>query len=223
MKYVAALLVIFLIPPVFGATLEGNVYDFSLTIADNSIVELSTIPATTTQRIVASDGLFSFEVSSGTYQIIATHGSEAAVETITITADGTYVLDLILLENLDDLDAILQEIDEDIVSENVPEDDQDYAFYYALGILLLFIVLGALWTWKSRRKKTVIQQVTPEDDLPQQVLEVIKKEGGRTTQKQIRKHFHWSEAKISLVITELEHHGKIKKIKKGRGNIILLT
>ena len=30
-----------------------------------------------------------------------------------------------------------------------------------------------------------------------------------------------SEAKISLVLTELEAKGKIKKIKKGRGNIII--
>ncbi len=31
-----------------------------------------------------------------------------------------------------------------------------------------------------------------------------------------------SEAKISLILTELEHKGKVEKIKKGRGNVILL-
>jgi len=31
-----------------------------------------------------------------------------------------------------------------------------------------------------------------------------------------------SEAKISLILTELEHKGKIEKIKKGRGNVIVV-
>ena len=54
------------------------------------------------------------------------------------------------------------------------------------------------------------------------VIDIIKKEGGRTTQKDIRKQIPLSEAKISLMIAELEHKGVIEKIKKGRGNIIIL-
>ena len=42
------------------------------------------------------------------------------------------------------------------------------------------------------------------------------------TQKEIRKNIPYSEAKVSLWITELESDGKIKKIKKGRGNVIAL-
>ena len=41
-------------------------------------------------------------------------------------------------------------------------------------------------------------------------------------QKDIRKNFPSSEAKISLILTELEEKGIIKKIKRGRGNIIVL-
>ncbi len=55
------------------------------------------------------------------------------------------------------------------------------------------------------------------------ILEILKKEGGRATQKEIRKHIPLSEAKVSLMIAELENEGKIKKVKKGRGNIIILT
>ncbi len=54
------------------------------------------------------------------------------------------------------------------------------------------------------------------------VLSAIKEEGGRTTQKDIRKKIPLSEAKISLMISELEAKGKLQKIKKGRGNIIIL-
>ncbi|MHC1584962.1 MAG: helix-turn-helix transcriptional regulator, partial [Candidatus Syntropharchaeia archaeon] len=32
-----------------------------------------------------------------------------------------------------------------------------------------------------------------------------------------------SEAKISLMITDLENRGLVTKIKKGRGNVIILT
>ena len=55
----------------------------------------------------------------------------------------------------------------------------------------------------------------------QRILDFIKKEE-KTTQKEIRKHFPSSEAKISLVIAELEKKGLVDKIKKGRGNVIVL-
>ena len=55
-----------------------------------------------------------------------------------------------------------------------------------------------------------------------EILRFIKEKGGRVTQKDIRKRFPSSEAKISLLISELEHKGKLEKIKKGRGNIIIL-
>jgi len=42
------------------------------------------------------------------------------------------------------------------------------------------------------------------------------------TQKEIRKNFPVSQASISLILTELENDGKLKKIKRGKGNIIIL-
>jgi uncharacterized membrane protein len=60
-----------------------------------------------------------------------------------------------------------------------------------------------------------------DEDL-QKMIDAIRKEGGRTTQKDIRKQIPLSEAKISLMISELEHKGVVEKVKKGRGNIIIL-
>jgi uncharacterized membrane protein len=60
-----------------------------------------------------------------------------------------------------------------------------------------------------------------EYDIKLKILEILNKEQGRTTQKEIRKHIPYSEAKISLVLSELEDEGKIKRIKKGRTNIII--
>ncbi len=57
----------------------------------------------------------------------------------------------------------------------------------------------------------------------EKTLEIIKQNDGRITQKELRKEMmHLSEAKISLIITELEHKGKVEKIKKGRGNVLIL-
>ena len=62
-----------------------------------------------------------------------------------------------------------------------------------------------------------------EPDYLNQTLDIIKKNEGRITQKKLRKEMmHLSEGKVSLILTELEHKGKIEKVKKGRGNVILL-
>ncbi|MFH1315909.1 MAG: hypothetical protein ABII01_00130 [Candidatus Woesearchaeota archaeon] len=75
-------------------------------------------------------------------------------------------------------------------------------------------------------KKEIVEEkeeakIPSQNDLDK-ILDIIKKEGGRTTQKEIRKKMPYSEAKISLMISELEHKGKVERIKKGRGNIIVL-
>ena len=72
-----------------------------------------------------------------------------------------------------------------------------------------------------RNKKKKTEEKYEDVDL-EKIIKIIKQEGGRTTQKEIRKEIPLSEAKISLMIAELEHKGIIEKIKKGRGNIIIL-
>ena len=62
----------------------------------------------------------------------------------------------------------------------------------------------------------------PDELYGKQIIELLQKNQGRMTQKEIRKELPLSEAKVSLLITELEYAAKIKKIKKGRGNIIVL-
>ncbi len=57
---------------------------------------------------------------------------------------------------------------------------------------------------------------------PDDLLDFIREQEGRITQKDIRKNFPYSEAKISLMISELEDKEIVKKVKKGRGNIIIL-
>ena len=59
------------------------------------------------------------------------------------------------------------------------------------------------------------------DDL-KEIIEILERLGGRMTQKELRTKLNCSEAKVSLMITDLEDKGLVHKVKKGRGNIILL-
>jgi len=69
---------------------------------------------------------------------------------------------------------------------------------------------------------TASTDVTLPDDL-REVLRIIEKSGGRITQLDLRKALPYSEAKVSLMITDLESRGIVKKVKKGRGNVIILN
>ena len=60
-------------------------------------------------------------------------------------------------------------------------------------------------------------------DYGNKLVVFLKERDGRATQKEIRKQFPLSEAKISLLIAELESKQIVKKIKKGRSNIIILN
>ncbi|NOR60725.1 MAG: hypothetical protein GQ469_08880 [Methanosarcinales archaeon] len=63
------------------------------------------------------------------------------------------------------------------------------------------------------------------DKLPEdlkEIIDILESLGGRMTQKDLRTRLNCSEAKVSLMITDLEDRGLVHKVKKGRGNIILL-
>ncbi len=180
------------------------------------------------QRDITENGVYSFTLEPGDYVITAKYfvGNELkgdAEESILIAKEGAYLIDLILFPAFEEEEALAEE---DLVIEAEPkEEGTDYwkiAFVFLITSIFLYIIFRVLTKGKAAEEEKKIEEKESEEDLAEQVLEFIKKEGKRTTQKDIRKHFPSSEAKISLVITELEHKGKIEKIKKGRGNVIVL-
>ncbi len=56
----------------------------------------------------------------------------------------------------------------------------------------------------------------------QEVLDVIKKQGGQITQKDLRSRLKYSEVKVCLMLANLEKRKRIKKFKRGRENIVVL-
>lgn len=210
-KLLLFITILLIISSVNAATIQGSVYDFNLDLLKNTIIEIDTIPK---QSFVAKDASYSFEVSNGDYILTAIYAEENYIlykieETIKITEDGTYNLDLILFPSID------EEFFEGEDIEIIDFENGETNYPWIILIIVLVIIFLIILFWKKKPK-------TLEDDISNKVLEIIKKQGGRTTQKEIRKQIPMSEAKISLVISELEHKGILKKIKKGRGNIIIL-
>ena len=223
------LVAIFLLNFANAATIYGAVYDLSLKKVNNARVEINTIPK---QFVVAQNGSYAFNVPNGAYtikaQLLQKNTVIASVqENITIKQVGSYVLDLILFP---DVEEGIEDIDIDVNGDIVEADKSKYKISVGTIILLAlgFILIGLHYFKKrtTQKKETIkieenIEEKYEDNDL-EQLIKIIKKEDGRTTQKDIRKQIPLSEAKISLMIAELEHKGIIEKIKKGRGNIIIL-
>ncbi len=207
------LMLLLLIYPASGAVIKGTVYSWeNLEPLPKAIVTINTTPE---QRVVAKNGTYTFVVPPGTYEIKAYYYSNGELElydneTVTVRGNGTYVLDLILFPRLN-------------LNESVPNIQLSLGkreggfplFWLALAIVPIAFILY----WKFRRRK-VVEEELPED--LKEVVEIIKNEGGRITQKELRKKLGYSEAKISLMIADLERRGIIEKVKKGRGNILFL-
>ncbi len=223
--FLIMLLVLIIAYSANAAIIQGTVYDISLDAVDKSIVEINSMPQ---QRIVAIIGHYSFNLPKGAYTITAKSEDDIAEENITITDDGTYNLDLFLFPSID------EDLAEDVTIEDIITDNQrDYKPYVLfISLAAMFIIGLVIYKFRHKlRKKDEAGKIeekppqTEEDffDDKQKIIDIIKKHGNRTTQKDIRKDISLSEAKVSLIIAELEHENKIKKIKKGRGNIIILN
>ena len=205
-----------------AATIYGTVYDFSLKKVTNAEVEINSSPR---QFMVAVNGTYTFEVPNGDYLIESNQFQKksvvsAAKENLTVKQEGSYVIDLILFP---EVESGFREADPIGINESFLDtsSQKNYSLISAI-IALVIISLAAFYYFFAKNKKISWREEYSDDDELRKLINLIKQEGGRTTQKDIRKQIPLSETKISLMISELEHKGIIEKIKKGRGNIIIL-
>jgi len=207
------ILFLLLLPVVHGATIHGGVYDFSLQKVDNVKVEINTEPI---QRDITENGEYAFDVNIGEYILRAEQLEDGmlismAEEKVVVKEEGDFVVDIILFPELDQ-PVNLPEIDEKEISPSEKPGVDNIIWFIALcvGLFVLCYIL--------KRSHHEVKTSGETEEL----ITFLKRQGGRATQKEIRKAFPHSEAKTSLLLTELENDGKLKKIKKGRGNIIVL-
>lgn len=206
--------------PVMGATIHGVAYEWcTLEPIKGVVIEVNSTPK---QVVVASNGTYSFNLPTGSYVLKAKYFKNGILEyyceeNITITREGDYTLDLLMLP------APFEEIlFGESIDINVEEFEEKrsigylYLIFLALAVVIMFAYLY-LHFYKKRKERL------PEDlpDDLREIMEILTREGGRMTQTELRKRLPYSEAKISLMLSDLEDRGLIKKIKKGKGNIII--
>jgi len=232
-----------LIPLATATTLKGSIYNSQLELEENVLIEIDTVPK---QQFLAKGGDYQFELSPGFYTLTATQGFTQITEEVEIIhAEGTFLFDIFLLEDFTDEDDLWESADDNIFEDddiiNQPTGFAKYeSWRYLLAGAILIFLFWRLYKYRKKygrlkvfRKKSKEEQKKTLDDHKRDIanepgfvdkaLEIIKKHDGRISQKQLRKEMlPLSEAKISLIITELEHKGQVEKVKKGRGNVILL-
>ena len=74
----------------------------------------------------------------------------------------------------------------------------------------------------SEAKAPVSKKKAPLPADLQEVMDIIRGQGGRITQKNLRSRLKYSEGKVSLMLADLERRELIEKFKRGRGNIVIV-
>lgn len=224
--------------------MHGSIYEWSdlEKPLKNAIVEVNSTPV---QYMVAAAGAYSFNLPPGDYLIRAKYYRNNVLEYVTeediqIDREGDFVHDLLLFPPTESEYEFLGDInltgDIDIRNgDNINNINNKYIYFLLIMILLLivFIIFYRMKREKTRAKEaiTIEPRIQPDkiaqtsgEELPEDLsdmYDIIIKSGGRITQKELRKKMPYSEAKISLMITDMEERGLIKKIKKGRSNILI--
>lgn len=231
------LIIIFLLSSLASAaTLKGEIYTEDLELAQDVLVGINTVPQ---QKYLAKTGSYSFELSPGEYLLTAKNNQYAITEEILVLSEkGEYILDLFLLPAFTEEDELWLETEEEMVVD--PEETPRRLLSWIIAGVVFAALLGriiyvrkkygSLHLFRRRIKeesrKTIEQHkedLEREPNYVEKALEIIKNHNGRITQKELRKELlYLSEAKVSLIVTELEYKGLIEKIKKGRGNVLLL-
>lgn len=218
------LLALLLLPGAFGATIAGTAYTETLETAQFAILSINTTPQ---QRMLLSTGIYNLSVPPGTYLLRATLKEDGVRYEdelqITVVDDGTYAYDLILFR----AEPNATEEFPDISDITIPDAGPGWR---PVALVLLLLFLMGLAFVLSRRRWWQRGTAQPPDTAPgpgekddlARIIAIIRDEGGRTTQKELRRHLPYSEAKISMMVAELESEGRVRKIRKGRGNIIVL-
>ena len=233
-KYIFSIIILllFLIPLVSAAMIKGNIYNDNLEIEKDILIKVNTIPE---QQYLSKDGSYVLFIPQGKYVLTAQKGFLLVNEEINIVNEGEYNFDIFLIPDFIEEDELWTETEEELVDDSLYKSNVVW-----IWILVFVILVGLIWfnrknkllnkifkkNIKRNLEEKVIEEVKEELNEPiylNETIEIIKKYDGRISQKELRREMmHLSEAKISLILTELEHKGRIEKIKKGRGNVVLL-
>jgi len=205
-----------------SAVMKGSFYNFNnFERINNVIMEINTSPK---MRIVITNGYYYLNLSSGCYNLTAyTFMDDIKYESseVLCVKNGDKVdYDFILMPSENRL---AKDISSPLESFEIAYEGSENKYHLSLWTaIFIFIVLvtplvSISYVYLHGRVKR--KKILKDDEYMNMLIELLKQER-RITQKEINKRIPLSEAKISLMLSELEELGMIKKIKKGRSNII---
>lgn len=233
--FAVVILLLMVATAVSAARVFGTIFDEDIQPA-RAAIQINTTPQ---QQFITTDGAYSFTIPAGTYRLAAVGANASAEKNVTIEADGEFRIDLILLPGVPEEDAALADL-LDVPDVSTPADTPAPADYTGPAALVLALLLAAAVLYSQRhrftqspaRNETGTASTTEITAAPAssgrvltadqgKVMQTLASFGNRASQKDLRKALsQWSEAKVSMELTELEDIGAIQKIKKGRGNVI---
>ncbi len=186
----------------FCAFVFGQIYQNNLEDLNKTLIK---IEGQFSYQLVTNSSNYSIFLPEGQYKISASSFDESGTlvlytqETVSIGFDDQQI-DLVL------------------------KPAENYNIFLPVLLVLLLLLLVFVWPnqFLHKRQKSDEPPKTQEplDMDAQKVLEVIDSFEGRVTQKELGDTLGFSDTKLSLILTELEAIKKIKKFKRGRGNII---
>ena len=219
----------------YAALIHGTIYDVALDQQTDVKIEINTTPQ---QVFIAKNGTYLINLPIGNYSIEAHNREGYAKENVVVSdVQGDYVIDIILdplisnpvIDLNDNVSLSLGDLPDKTVDNKISSRSTDtlliifiLILFIALSIYILNIIILGNRAKKIEENKvqSISETIKKYDAYGDKVLSIIRKES-RITQKDLRKQIPLSEGKISLIITDLEDSGSIRKIRKGRGNILV--
>jgi uncharacterized membrane protein len=100
-------------------------------------------------------------------------------------------------------------------------------FWFLIIILIPFVIVLIIYLLLSSQKieknyQEVKQYVYPLTDEERNIVEFLKQNNYRSTQKEIQQHFKLSKTKAHRILARLESRGIIIRTKRGREMLVVL-
>jgi uncharacterized membrane protein len=227
---VKAFLAVFaLLAVLHAATLQGNVYSAdSFDAVQGALVKAE---GASTYQVLSPDGTYSMEVAPGEYNISAYYYENGtlkgyAKDGIAVGAGGASY-DIVLFspdefEGIEGFDTA--ELDENIL-EGRKEDWTPLLVGGAVLLVLIVLAVAAYFLFGKNKagKAPAVERKKELDGEEKKVVEILEGSEGMRNQKELREILKCTDTKISLLISSLEAQGYVKRIKKGRENIVKLV
>lgn len=212
MRIVQLIVLLLLFNTQYCAFVSGNIYTQNFQPSNHTILK---IEGKFSYWLLSDKPNFSLFLPQGEYTISAKgldeKGNELSeIEEKIIIGETDQKLDLLLKQKFDWSGIFI-------------------GVFVLLSIISFFLITKKTTTQKQNieiESKPVEQfedsSMYVMDQDAKKVIELLKSMENRSTQKELKEFSKFSDAKLSLILTELEQQGYIKKFKSGRANVIRL-